>query len=340
MRSIPHIPVSPYPRVRHARGFTLIELLVVMAIIAILIGLLLPAVQKIREAANRSACSNNLKQIALGCHAYEFVQGSYPPGLAQPGADGRITSLFVELLPYIEQGNIYSEWDFVSPDNNFTGSGGGTRAIKIYVCPSAGIVQNPATYGSRSIGLVTYAGNGGSKSYPDADATADGIFHECGPQSKPASGQMPVKPAMILDGLSNTLMFAERNPGDPAMDSYDTAPFVPTPDPPLMAMTSYCGWGSPPGPTAIISVTVSAWGPPNFSFPTTYEPPTDGTNLPVNWNDYVDDVVFRLNAMGSRHSGSVNIALADGSVRVIRGGSTATLTALFTRAGGESLGDY
>ena len=86
-------------------------------------------------------------------------------------------------------------------------------------------------------------------------------------------------------------------------------------------------------------MTVSAWGPPNAAFPSTYTPPIGNTNVPLQWADYKDDVSFRLNAMGSRHSGAINVAFADGSVRQRRGGA-AVIRALCTRAGNESVGDY
>src|SRR5690349_17638743 len=159
-------------------GFTLIELLVVIAIIAVLIGLLLPAVQKVREAAARMACSNNLKQLGLACHNYEGTAGSFPPGLVQNSNPFQGNSLFVYLLPYVEQDNLYRQWDLNNALNNKAGGQASRTAtvIKGLICPSDIFGQgNPVQYRNTSeyYGVTSYVGNGGSRSYFPTSSTAD-----------------------------------------------------------------------------------------------------------------------------------------------------------------------
>ena len=151
-------------RVRGRGGFTLIELLVVIAIIAILIGLLLPAVQKVREAAARMSCSNNLKQITLAAHSFESANGYLPPGYygPQPNIDypttghtnGSFVGVLGVILPYIEQDNVYRLMDQTGLNYNGTGTNwystsgswnAGQVRIKSYRCPSDDDSRAPDT---------------------------------------------------------------------------------------------------------------------------------------------------------------------------------------------------
>src|SRR5262245_48560033 len=134
--------MSRFLRFEKRRGFTLIELLVVIAIIAVLVGLLLPAVQRVRETANRAKCLNNLKQQAIAAHHYHDGAGRFPTGghisdfVGARPTGGR--TLWVELLPYFEQDNLYKKWDDYDNRNNVAGGRTATSAqvIKILVCPS------------------------------------------------------------------------------------------------------------------------------------------------------------------------------------------------------------
>jgi prepilin-type N-terminal cleavage/methylation domain-containing protein len=115
-------------------AFTLIELLVVIGIIGILIALLLPAVQKVREAAHRAQCGNNLKQLGLAAHHYHDANGMFPPALHQAvdrggGLWAEGTSWLIELFPYLEQDNLHNQWDYNDFRNNVAGGLNGTDLV-------------------------------------------------------------------------------------------------------------------------------------------------------------------------------------------------------------------
>lgn len=152
-------------------GFTLVELLVVIAIIGTLVGLLLPAVQSAREAARKSQCSNNVKQISLGCIGYEAANKKYPTSgegidFAAGNMKGlNIESFFVQLLPFIEQVGIAGKWQAKRPYWDTTASGGApggnsqlaATKISMFVCPSNGISKDE--YGGTSTGATTASGS-------------------------------------------------------------------------------------------------------------------------------------------------------------------------------------
>ena len=132
-------------------GFTLIELLVVIAIIAILVALLLPAVQQAREAARRTQCKNNLKQIGIALHSYHDVYKTFPPAYI-PDEDGKpMHSWRVLILPFIEQQALYEQYDFNEPWDGPNNSQLANVVISVYQCPSS---PNPAVASPRgTIGL-------------------------------------------------------------------------------------------------------------------------------------------------------------------------------------------
>lgn len=329
-------------RPRSHGGFTLIELLVVIAIVAILVGMLLPAVQKVRESASRTRCQNNLKQMALAAHTYHDANDGFPPGVAAPGPGNRVTGLFVELLPYLEQAALRRAWVDTNPGVNVGGAGTpGAFPVPQYVCSSAGVNPNPQPFGSTLYGVCTYGMNAGAISYPTDRATHDGLF-----DFSTASALVRFRILDTLDGTSNTLLIGERQIGDPALDTYQVAPFDEEPSPALVSASSFVSWAVQFGPYAGAGQLCSGTVPINHIHATPYIPPPQPPwPLPpieppkVPWNTFKVDMWNRFSAYGSRHTGGANFALGDGSVRYLRSETPVdTLYRLSTRNGGEPPG--
>ena len=322
------------------RGFTLIELLVVIAIIAVLIGLLLPAVQKVREAANRMSCTNNMKQLGLAAQNYHGTMGNLPaawqlpiPGPATgnvwsnpvycasqvkmdppyPGAP-RFTNLLVELLSYIEQDNLVKQWDSNVIANNLGPAGSvASQVVKAFLCPTSNIASQPqATVSGNVYGLNSYGGIAGTFSFRAYNGSAfqisnDGVFYI----------NSRIRLTDILDGTSNTFIFGERYHIDAEFDRM----YVNYP------IKGWSGWAWCDQPNSIGDYLVGAAQPVNWKVPTT----ATGANSSSNpW------VQQRLSTMGSGHPGGANVGLADGSVRYIKESTDlALLRAMVTRAKGE-----
>jgi prepilin-type N-terminal cleavage/methylation domain-containing protein len=280
-------------------AFTLIELLVVIAIIGILIALLLPAVQKIREAAARIQCSNNLHQLGLAVHNYhdtrQKVPGAWSPNVSGPLAAGTNTTnyqtLFASILPYVEQGNLYNNGQTVGFNNVAVYS----QVVKTFICPS-----DPSLSGN----INTLSG-GGSRpgGYASCDYAANLlVFNPKGPASLVQA--MP-------DGLSNTVIFAERYKqcqGGTGSTAGMTEP----------------GWAVHP---AFYGPNPGSYDAPVFGWreyqPFTYQPSfiagmgTTPNNPFLNFQVNPAPTACDWTVTQSGHSGAMVVGLGDGSVRTV-----------------------
>ncbi len=337
-------------RAPNRRAFTLIELLVVIAIIAVLIGLLLPAVQKVREAAARIKCANNLKQIGLAMHNYMDTNQTLPPnGVFSYTASAMVQtspwSAGSRILPFIEQENLFRNIDLTTPYSTqpFVTS----KRVATFICPSE--VNDvgsgtDATYGNKNWTL-NYTVNLGSWGVLTKKATGmqggDGAF----------SPNRGFKPGDFVDGMSNTLGLSEvksyttRISATPNTLTFATPPAVPNTPADLTAF-----------PLAAFDATKQThveWvdGKVHESgFTTVFAPNTNVVYASGGVKYDVDFVTATEANLGdtyaavtsrSYHSGGVNTLLMDGSVHFVSNSiSLATWRALGTRAGGEVIGNW
>jgi prepilin-type N-terminal cleavage/methylation domain-containing protein/prepilin-type processing-associated H-X9-DG protein len=319
---------------KKSRGFTLIELLVVIAIIAVVIGLMLPAVQAAREAGRRMVCVNNLKTLGLALHNYHTVHDIFPSGGSVPVDVGDRPSggsnFWVEILPYFEQGNLYERWDRNDNRNNVAGGTNAVQAkvIEILLCPSDPLqspvmeltaeIWHPPPWCRGHYAMSSYGGNAGTRSVLTGPPPAfpgisrDGVFF------------LDSRVKDIIDGSSNTFLLGERYHFDPQYDVLQ-----PEVSPGTGSFAHVGEWGFVAGPNGLmVNVTLHTAAPINYRMP-------NGGGLA--------ELTNRASAFGSGHPGGANFAFADCSVRFVRDTTPLLiLQALSTRQGGEvvSTGDY
>jgi len=188
---------------RFKNGFTLVELLVVIAIIGILIGMLLPAVQSVREAARRAQCQNKLRQLGLASLNYESARQALPPGVTDDDAnllDANHTG-FVFLLPFMEQANLADQFDLTTDWKSSTNAPLAMIVLPELQCPSNSQSEVSAAETGNFAGAATdYAFSKGSTAYlSNSDESQNGMFDV----------NSDLKLAAVTDGLSNTMMLGE-----------------------------------------------------------------------------------------------------------------------------------
>ena len=336
---------------RHPRqGFTLIELLVVIAIIAILIGLLVPAVQKVREAAARAQCLNNLKQIGLALHNYMSTYGGFPP--SKVAVNGFLVPWTNGILSYIEQNNVQSGYNFFKKWNDLTNYAASRTTIPVFRCPSS---AGPDTDNVHPISADgTQFGGAINDYYSITGVQSDNPNYQGNNFLKPITGitytavadprldgvmkkTLKTKPGAIRDGLSNTLMVSE-SAGRPNL--YSMGAQVGT----MTVADDSAVWTDPgaisfridgsaaPGQMRLDTNSINSLAvavPTSLGYPGTTVQDTIGFGTcPMNCTNKEEIYAF--------HSGGANILFADGHVSFVSQSiNISALCALATANGGE-----
>ena len=326
--------------VRSKRGFTLLELLVVLAVISILLALLLPAVQHAREAARRTQCKNNLKQLGVALHNYAAAHAVFPPPACLPiGVFFESWSAHARLLAYLEQGNVQNLIDWNQGWN--TQPSVPAQKIAVFLCPSevnpnanvsAGITFYPTNYGVNAGTWLVFN--------PLGNPQSDGVFF----------ANCRISFDSLRDGASNTLAMSEVKSFQPRLADANnpSAPGAPPPAAPgaiaalggIFELTGHTEWAE--GETSETGFTTTF--APNTLVPYA----TGGKNYDVDFTSMREGegpsptaITYAAITSRSYHAGIVHVLLLDGSVRPVMSSiDLAVWRALGTRDGGETVAAF